>query len=389
MQSTGFYPGAGFNQVISGDGCSPEVARALDDAPCGLARTSQDGVFLRVNSAFCAWVGYSAEELVGKRKVQDLLTMGGKIFHQTHWAPLLQMQGSISEVRLEIIRKDGGTIPMILNAVRSEKHGVIVHDLAAFVSRDRDKFEQELVAARRKLEVIVAEATQMREETKDRALFAEQLVGIASHDLRNPLSTISMGAAVLARGELSASQIGVLGRVTRAVERANRLITDLLDFTQARLGQGLKVSRKPIDLHRAVAEAVEELSLAFPTRELRHIKEGPGACNADADRLSQMVGNLVSNAMSYGNPAHPVTVTSKPANGKFSVSVHNFGKPIPVEARATLFQAMVRGEAATSSARSVGLGLYIVSEIAKAHGGGVEVSSDETSGTEFTVTIPG
>lgn len=386
-QSTNFWPSAGFEQVTSGDACSPEVLKALDDAPCGLARTCADGTFLRANSAFCNWVGFSAEELVGRRKVQDLLTMGGRIFHQTHWVPLLQMQGSVSEVRLEMIRKDGQAIPVILNAIRSDKHGVVVHDLAAFVSRDRDKFEQELVASRRKLEVMVAEATHLREEAKDRALFAEQLVGIASHDLRNPLSTISMGAAVLARGDLSATQLGMLSRMTRAVERANRLITDLLDFTQARLGQGLKVTPKSIDLHTTVAEAVEELSLAFPTRELHHIKEGSGRCEADADRLSQMVGNLVSNAISYGSPSRPVTITSRLA-GTASVSVHNFGKPIPEDARANLFKAMVRGEVASSTGRSVGLGLYIVSEIAKAHGGGVEVTSDEHAGTTFTATFP-
>ncbi len=314
--------------------------------------------------------------------------MGGKIFHQTHWAPLLQMQGSISEVRLEMVRKDGGAIPVVLNAIRLDKQGVIVHDLAAFVSRDRDKFEQELVAARKKLEAMVAEATHLREEAKDRAFFAEQLVGIASHDLRNPLSTISMGAAVLARGELSATQLGMLSRMTRSVERANRLITDLLDFTQARLGQGLKVSPKAVDLHTTVAEAVEELSLAYPARELQHIKQGSGLCKADADRLSQMVGNLVSNAIAYGSPALPVTVTSRLAGDRFSVSVHNFGKPIPLEARATLFKAMVRGEVAANAGRSVGLGLYIVSEIARAHGGGVEVSSDESTGTEFVATFP-
>lgn len=373
--------------MTSGDACSLEVQKALDNAPCGLARTSADGTFLRVNAAFCGWMGYASEELIGKRKFQDLLTMGGKIFHQTHWTPLLQMQGSISEVRLEMVRQDGKPIPVIINALRTETQEAIVHDLAAFVSRDRDKFEQELVASRKKLEVMVAEATHMREEAKNRALFAEQLVGIASHDLRNPLSTISMGAAVLTRGDMSATQLAMLSRMTRAVERANRLITDLLDFTQAKLGQGLKVSPAPIDLHATVGDAVEELSVAYEARELVHIKEGFGHCEADADRLAQLVGNLVSNAISYGNSSLPITITSRLGDGK-SISVHNYGAPIPSEARGNLFKAMVRGKAATTMGRSVGLGLYIVNEIAKAHSGSVEVSSDEQSGTTFTVKLP-
>ena len=168
---------------------SPETLAALDEAPCGLARTNANGVFLRVNATLCGWLGYLDDELVGKRKLQDLLTMGGRIFHQTHWSPLLQMQGSISEVRLELVRKDGGRVPMIMNAVRRESDGAIVHDLAAFVARDRDKFEQELVSARKRLELAIAEATALQSESKDRALFAEQMMAIVSHDLRTPLST--------------------------------------------------------------------------------------------------------------------------------------------------------------------------------------------------------
>jgi sigma-B regulation protein RsbU (phosphoserine phosphatase) len=88
------------------------------------------------------------------------------------------MQGSISEVRLEVVRKDGARAPIIMNAIRQEREGAVVHDLAAFVARDRDKFEQELEAARKRLALAVAEATALQSEAKDRALFAEQMVAI-------------------------------------------------------------------------------------------------------------------------------------------------------------------------------------------------------------------
>jgi sigma-B regulation protein RsbU (phosphoserine phosphatase) len=368
---------------------SPEALEALDEAPCALARTTASGMFVRVNAPFCGWLGYSAEELVGKRKVQDLLTMGGRIFHQTHWAPLLQMQGSISEVRLELVRKDGARVPMIMNAIRREMAGAVVHDLAAFVARDRDKFEQELVAARKRLELANAEATALQGEAKDRALFAEQMMGIVSHDLRTPLSTISMSAEILIKSAPTANQLRVLDRITRAASRANRLITDLLDFTQARLGKGLAVEHKPMEPHAAVRDAVDELAMAFPGRDLRHVRHGEGTGRADADRLAQLVANLVSNAMVYGDAAAPVTVTSKAGSRTFSVSVHNVGTPISDEVRATLFQPMVRGEGHGTGSRSVGLGLYIVSEIAKAHGASVAVASDAIAGTTFTVDFPG
>ncbi|RYF42096.1 MAG: PAS domain-containing sensor histidine kinase [Comamonadaceae bacterium] len=362
----------------------------LDDAACGLARTASDGTFLHANRTFCEWVGYRGAELFGQRKLQELLTMGGRIFHQTHWHPLLQMQGSVSEVKLEVVHRDGHTLPMVMNAIRRESGGAMVHDIAVYIARDRDTYERELLASRRKLEVLVAEATRMQLELKDRALFAEQMVGIVSHDLRNPLSTVQMGAALLSRGEATPNQLRVLGRVARAAERANRLITDLLDFTQARMGKGLTVARQPMDLRATVSEVVEELALAYPGRKLLHRHEGACHCTADADRLSQLVGNLVSNAMAYGQPDAAVTVTSSVDEASSClVAVHNLGSPIPAQVQAALFQPMVRGPAEVQSGSSVGLGLFIAAEIAKAHGGTVAVESTQETGTLFRANFPG
>jgi sigma-B regulation protein RsbU (phosphoserine phosphatase) len=366
----------------------PEALALFEDAACGLLQTSADGSLLRVNRTFAAWVGHSPDALVGRRKFQDLLTMGGRIFHQTHWAPLLQMQGSISEVKLELVHSDGRKIPMVCNAIRHESGGKVVHDLAAFVARDRDKYEQELVRSRKRLEELVAEATRLQADARDRAIFAEQMIGIVSHDLRNPMSSIQVGTVLLGRGETSPNKQRVLARVSRSVERANRLIADLLDFTQARLGKGLGLAIESIDLHGAIAEAVDELVLAYPGRTLKHVRAGEGSCMADANRLAQLVGNLVSNAMTYGRPDAPVTVTSTVAAQTCAVAVHNDGAPIAGEALAVLFQPMTRGTHATSSGRSVGLGLFIVSEIAKAHGGGAVVESTVERGTTFTVTWP-
>src|SRR5688500_12882441 len=176
-------------------------------------QTAADGTFLKANLTFCGWVGLPPSALIGRRRFQDLLTMGARIFHQTHWAPLLQMQGSISEVKLDVVHQDGATIPMVLNAIRHEHGGAVVHDLAAYVARDRDKYERELVLSRKRLESLVAEATRLQAEAKDRAVFAEQMIGIVSHDLRNPLSAIVTAAALLGRQDPSASQQRTIERV--------------------------------------------------------------------------------------------------------------------------------------------------------------------------------
>ena len=339
-----------------------------------------------MNRTLCHWLDQESEALVGKR-FQDLLTVGGRIFHQTHWAPLLQMQGSLSEVKLELVRGDS-TIPVIVNAVRRTVEGVVVQDLALYVARDRDRFEQELVRTQKRLEQLVAEATTLHEQARIRATFAEQMVGIVSHDLRNPLSTIGMASAMLLRDDLPPGQQRTLGRITRATERATHLIEDLLDFTQARLGTGLKMVATVLDLRASVAEAVHELAMLHPERRLVHRHEGEASCTADGHRIAQLVGNLVSNALAYGKAGGAVTVTSTVDAAQVTIAVHTEGEPIPDDRIVGLFHPMTRGAQPAGGSRSVGLGLFIVGEISKGHGGAATVVSTLADGTTFTAAFP-
>jgi sigma-B regulation protein RsbU (phosphoserine phosphatase) len=380
----------------------PDSGALYDAAPCGLMLTAVNGVILRVNSTLCRWIGRERHDLENKVKVQDLLTMGGRIFHQTHWAPLLQIQGSVAEVKLELLHQDGRRIPMVLNAQSRRHPEGAFHEIALFVAEDRHKYEHELVLARKRAEELLAHAKEVqsalsvahaerdrqRAMAEDRALFAEQMIGIVSHDLRTPLSVIRLSAHVLGMGELSSNQLGALGRLTNSVSRANRLIVDLLDFTQARLGRGLQVSMKPLDLHAVVADCIEDLRLAFPDHRLEHRTAGAGACTASSDRLVQMIGNLVANAVAYGARDRPVTIASRIGADTFTVSVHNEGAPVPSDLLPHLFEPMTRGDSAGGAASSVGLGLFIVREIARAHGGRIGVESSAEAGTTFEAILP-
>jgi sigma-B regulation protein RsbU (phosphoserine phosphatase) len=117
------------------------------------------------------------------------------------------------------------------------------------------------------------------------------------------------------------------------------------------------------------------------------VAQGEGSVSADADRVFQLVSNLVANAAAYGAPGTPITITSSLRDAAAALSVHNLGPPIPPALLPTLFQPMVRGTDTPSNTRSVGLGLYIVSEIARAHGGKVQVSSTAAEGTRFEATL--
>lgn len=373
--------------AMHGHAPPPDATAVLDDAPCGLVQTDALGVVQWANPLFCTWVGYAYADIVGRRKIQDFFTVGGRIFHQTHWVPLMQMQHSVSEVKFDIITADGQSIPTIINGIRSQRSGVIVHHLALFIARDRDRYERELVKATERLKAAAVHATELEIVANDRALFAEQMMGIVSHDLRTPLATIDLSVMAIAAGDLSVHQQAALARISRATSRAARLIHDLLDFTQARLGKGMRITRAAIDLHAIISESVEELRTAFPSRELVHRTKGTGRCEADADRLMQLVGNLVTNAITYGRADTPVVITSGLVEDACTISVHNVGEPIDAESIAALFEPMARGTHIPDGTRSVGLGLYIVREIAKAHQGQATVTSNAEDGTTFAVTF--
>jgi sigma-B regulation protein RsbU (phosphoserine phosphatase) len=367
----------------------------FDRAPCGLLLTEESGLITRVNQTLCLWLNYEADALVGRMRFQDLLTMGGRIFHQTHWMPLLQMQGSVAEVQLELKRSEGQPVPMLANAVRNLEQEPATIEIALFVTHDRRKYEQELLRARRHAEqlleserraqgVVEALLRSQEAEAQQRAVLAEQLIGIVSHDLRSPLNAIVLGASLLGASGMTPAQARTVGRIASSANRATRLIADLLDFTQARIGGGLRVSPTELNLDALVAETVEELRLAWPGRMIEHVPRAEGTGLGDADRVAQVVTNLTSNALTYGSPERPVTITTHGRDATLELTVHNWGTPIPEALIPVIFEPLRRGEQQVRlGSRSVGLGLYIVRQIARAHGGDVTVDSTAEAGTTF------
>ncbi|PHN26065.1 PAS domain-containing sensor histidine kinase [Pseudomonas sp. ICMP 460] len=370
----------------------------FDSAACALAVTAEDGTILQANARFSEWFGFSTAELCGRR-FQDLLTMGGRIFHQTHLAPMLRLRGGVSEVKLDMLHSDGRKVTVLLNGNKREQAGAVVYDLALFGTTDRDKYERELLNARNLAEARLQERTateialqQAQAELSEayaiaqrRALFAEQMVAIVSHDLKNPLTAIRMASDFLSRDQRTPKESQLLGHIAQSSERAQRMIADLLDFTQARVGHGITIKAAALDLHEVIQRAVDELRVAFPKATLEHQAEGTGQACLDADRVQQIIGNLVANSVAYGDLHRPITITSRLGAGGCEISVHNHGAVIPAALIAVLFEPMTRGTDQGSDVRSVGLGLYIVRELARVHGGDVAVSSCATNGTTFSV----
>ncbi|TSC26598.1 ATP-binding protein [Corallococcus sp. Z5C101001] len=236
----------------------------------------------------------------------------------------------------------------------------------------------------------VHELRQAQAQLQQRANFEQQLIGIVSHDLRNPVSAILLGAAsLMRREELDERSTKAVSRIQTAAERAHRLIRDLLDFTQARLGGGLRVQRRPADLHDIIEGVLEEIEATHPDREIRRHVTGSGEGEWDPDRLGQMAQNLVTNALKYSPRDTPILIETHGGDDAVTLSIHNAGAPISPERRSRLFQPLQRpsGEGDNGN-RSIGLGLYIVKQLAEAHGGTVAVESTAEAGTTFTVRLP-
>jgi signal transduction histidine kinase len=241
--------------------------------------------------------------------------------------------------------------------------------------------------------VVVASDTTARAcseaDAKKRAEFEQQLIGIVSHDLRNPLQVIRFAAALGLRSAAGDPRLTRhFERITSSSARALRMIDDLFDFTRIRFAGGLAVEAKAVDLHELTRRGVEELLTAHPERSVEIEAAGDGHGWWDPDRLEQVVQNLVGNALQHTTEGTPVRVSTRGEPEQVVFEVHNAGPGIPREDQARLFEPFQRGKRKGSSGRSMGLGLHITSHIAQAHGGTLELDSSDQRGTTFTVRLP-
>ncbi len=215
----------------------------------------------------------------------------------------------------------------------------------------------------------------------------EMFLGIVGHDLRTPLSTIVMGAAHLRKREkLSDAGERVVERIASASQRIENMIAGLADYTKVRFGGGFQMEPHVIDLGEVVRELVGELAGQHPDRPIRLDVKGDVVGEWDRVRLGQAVSNLVNNALSYGDPHTPITITLDGSDeAAVTLAVHDQGPPIPQGLRPHLFEAFRRGR---TERQGMGLGLYVVQHVAHAHGGSVAVDSSAERGTTFTLRLP-
>jgi sigma-B regulation protein RsbU (phosphoserine phosphatase) len=371
---------------------SPSLVEDLEDlyenAPCGYLSLEPSGRIIKANRTLCHWLGYQTDTLIGRR-LHDLLSIAGRMFFETHIAPLLRMQGFFNEVALDLITDKGERLSVIANAAerRDPEGNVISTRITLLNATDRRRYERELLDARnlsRKSEADVRALLQNEQETAE---LREQFIAVLGHDLRNPLASISAGAHMLLRNSKDEKETRILDMMQTSVLRMSGLIDSVLDFARGRLGGGIALNLDAdLPLQPVLKQVVDELSASNPDRiiESRFMIGEP--VNCDQSRIGQLVSNLVGNAITHGAPEAPVRITASTHDGIFELWIANAGDPIPEAAMGQLFQPFFRGKI-RDSLQGLGLGLYIASEIAKAHGGTLTVNSSPIE-TRFTLLMP-
>ena len=213
----------------------------------------------------------------------------------------------------------------------------------------------------------------------------EQFIAVLGHDLRNPLASIAAGTRMLAKAKSKAATDEILGLMQKSAARMSNMIDNVLDFARGRLGSGIALNRSPEPLQPVLKQVIAELRASYPDRKVEAKFSLGQPVDCDSGRIAQLFSNLLGNALTHGSPASPVRVQAVTRDGAFELSVANSGDPIPPEAMERLFQPFYR--VAVQRSLGLGLGLYIASEIARAHNGTLSVDSSKDE-TRFTFRMP-
>jgi len=230
--------------------------------------------------------------------------------------------------------------------------------------------------------------TQDLDESKD------MFLAILGHDLRTPLGAVITSAKfMLQTEELKEPHLSLTSRIVSSSTRMNQMVGALLDFTRSRLGGGIPITRADMNMGKVVHDVVDEISALDRNRKIKIETRGTQRGEWDCARISQVLSNLIGNALEHGSDRTPVTVDVRGDEDEVTIAVHNHGAAIPREELDGIFTAMKRKDAKVDAATggpsgNLGLGLYIADRIVNAHKGTIEVESSEEGGTTFTVHLP-
>lgn len=308
-----------------------EAQQFFEESFSGFLIADEKNRIIRSNNRVLNWLGISRQEITGK-KFSDLLSIGSKIYFETHFSPLLKMQGFFDEILIELGTTSVKKVKIFINAkesiVKEDDSKLIYYTLVQ--ASDRMQYEQNLQYAKR-----IAE-NDLEVERKN-LILREQLIAVLGHDLRNPLGAITMTVEYLDRFITDEKQKNLIGVIKQSGYRMNELIGNVMDFARTRMGEGIVIAAQHVELKPVLEHVVEELKFLFPDRKIEVDLALLDPIFCDADRIGQLIYNLLANALTHGNPQSSVNFTGQHEANKLKLSVANDGEPIPESLQIILF----------------------------------------------------
>ncbi len=355
----------------------------FEAAPFGYLFTSVFGKLLRVNHTLREWTGYSREELTDGCTLNDLVSRGSRIYFETHFFPLLNVQGAIEEIHLTLLGKDGRRIPVLISAKqhRDDEDRFLFNSVVVVNFAHRQRYESELLEAKK------------RAESSDRA--KSYFLSTISHEVLTPLNAIIGMAGLLENTGLNAQQSRLQTILSQSANHLLQLFKNILVISKDGLGN-LAVADHPFDLRNLVAAITGSFRYDSPAADLQLTTTVddrlPAVIISDPTLISQLLTNLVGNAVKF-TPAGKVEVAVvvrelAPDEVTVEFSVSDTGIGIPAEKQDQLFLPFTQAtEEIHSRYGGSGLGLSICSSILGKLGSQMEVSSEEGVGSRFSFVL--
>jgi phosphoserine phosphatase RsbU/P len=381
------------------DGALDESLEELyESAPCGYVSTTSDGRIIKANRTFSEWTGYEDQELTAGMRFLDLLTVGGKIFYETHFALLLAMHGQVDEIALDMACKGGRVVPTLVSA-RQKRNAAgepILNRLTVFNATERRTYERELLRARKRAEESAAELSRVNSELKQsntELLRANdelaQFAYAASHDLQEPLRTISLYTELLAdrhpKGTDEEAET-FMRYILDGSRRMRTLIEDLLSFSRA---QGSDLVLRTTEMESVLNAALANLRSSIEESGATVTYDKLPKAMVDAARIVHVFQNLLGNAIKYRKPGAAPSVRIAAARQSspewlFTVEDNGLGfEPRYAEQIFGLFKRLHGREIP-----GTGIGLALCKKIIESHGGRIWATSAVGVGSRFCFTIP-
>lgn len=354
-----------------------------EHAPCGYLSTLPDGTIVRANQTLLDWTGHTREDLLAGGKFQTLLTIGSKIYYETHYAPLLRMQGFANEIAFEIVRKDGRVLPVLVNSAqrRDEDGTPLFNRITLFDSSDRRRYERELLLARRKAEQIA----------KDKA----DLLAMLSHDIRNPLNALMGVVQLLDRGDLTDNQRRFVRLLKSSSENMLNLLNHVLELSKAE-SSSFALVEIPFSLREIAHDVVSTFEATAREKNLQlreTIHESvPEVMIGDPVAMRQILTNLVANAVKFterGGVEIRITTRQVATDAvTLEVAVADSGIGIAPDVVDRIFAEFTQANYETAMRfGGTGLGLAITRKLLALYGSSVHVASVPGEGSTFSFQL--